>query len=165
MNNNAYFQQIWKPQPPRLYLLWLWWWFTALPHFLAHLRRRLIWWAYRIGRPLSYIVVHTLLTSSSQKPLGQSKSNFIWSFYGMEERNYAQMFLVTWPRWPPCPYMVKTLKNHLLWNQKANDLETWHATLGAQVLPSLLKWWPWADLDLFYGKVKFGSLCFCMGKR
>ena len=22
----------------------------------------------------------------------------------------------------------------------------------------------WVDLDLFYGKVKFGSLCFCMGK-
>ena len=25
--------------------------------------------------------------------------------------------------------------------------------------------WPWVDLDLFYGKVKFGPLCFCMGKR
>ena len=23
----------------------------------------------------------------------------------------------------------------------------------------------WVDLDLFYGKVKFGPLCFCMGKR
>ena len=33
--------------------------------------------------------------------------------------------------------MVKTLKNLLLWNQKANDLETWYATLGAQVLLSL----------------------------
>ena len=32
--------------------------------------------------------------------------------------------------------MVKTLKNLLLWNQKANDLETWYATLGARVLPS-----------------------------
>ena len=27
------------------------------------------------------------------------------------------------------------------------------------------KWWPWVDIDLFYGKVKFGPLCFCMGKR
>ena len=26
--------------------------------FLAHLSRRLIWWAYRIGRPPSYVVVH-----------------------------------------------------------------------------------------------------------
>ena len=72
--------------------------------------------------------------------------------------------LVTWPRWPPCPYMVKTLKN-LLRNQKADDLETWYAALGARVLPSLFKWWPWVDLDLFYGRVKFSPLCFCMGKR
>ena len=32
------------------------------------------------------------------------------------------------PRWPPCPYMVKTFKN-LLWNQKADDLETWYVAL------------------------------------
>ena len=38
----------------------------------------------------------------------------------------------------PCPYMVKTLKN-LLWNQKADDLETGCASSGARVLPSLLK--------------------------
>ena len=28
----------------------------------------------------------------------------------MGERKFAQMVLVTWPRWPPWPYMVKTLK-------------------------------------------------------
>ena len=28
----------------------------------------------------------------------------------------------------------KTLKNLLLWNQKADDLETWYAALGAWVL-------------------------------
>ena len=32
--------------------------------------------------------------------------------------------------------MVKTFKN-LLWNQKADDLETWYATSGAGVLPSI----------------------------
>ena len=37
------------------------------------------------------------------------------------------------------PIYGKNLKNLLLWNQKANDLETWYATLGARVLPSLLK--------------------------
>ena len=73
------------------------------------------------------------------------------------------MVQVTWPRWPPCPYMVKTFKN-LLQNQKSYDLETWHVALGTQALQSLYKWWPWVDLDLFYGKVKFGPLCFCMGK-
>ena len=63
------------------------------------------------------------------------------------------------------PIYGKTLKSLLLQNQKSYDLETWHVALGTQALQSLYKWWPWVDLDLFYGKVKFGSLCFCMGKR
>ena len=29
---------------------------------------------------------------------------------------------------------------------------------------SLFKWWPWVDLDLFYGKAKFGNLGFSIGK-
>ena len=33
---------------------------------------------------------------------------------------------------------VKTLKN-LLWNPKADDLETWYAALGVRVLPGLFK--------------------------
>ena len=33
----------------------------------------------------------------------------------------------------------KNLKNLLLRNQKTDDLETWYATSGARVLPSLLK--------------------------
>ena len=60
--------------------------------------------------------------------------------------------------------MVKSLKNLLLCNQKANDLETWYVASGARVLPSLFVLL-WVDLDLFYRKVKFGPLCFCMGKR
>ena len=42
------------------------------------------------------------------------------------------------------PIYGKNRKN-LLPNQKANDLETWYVALG------LFKWWPWVDLDLFYG--------------
>ena len=61
-------------------------------------------------------------------------------------------------------YMVKTYKNLLLRNQKADDLESWYASSGAWVLRSLLKWWSWDDLNLFYGKVPFGPLCFCTGK-
>ena len=60
------------------------------------------------------------------------------------------------------PIYGKNLKNLLLRNQKADDLETWYAASGARVLPSLFKCW--VDLDLFYGKVRFGPLCFCMGK-
>ena len=87
--------------------------------------------------------------------LGQSMSNFMWSLHGMGERKFIQTVQVTGPRWLPCPYMVKTLKNLLLLNQKADDLESWYA----RVLLSLFKWWCWVDLDLFYGKVKFGPLC------
>ena len=59
----------------------------------------------------------------------------------------------------------KNLKKFLLQNQKADDLETWYAASGARVLLNFFKWWPWVDLDLFYGKVKFGPLCFCMEKK
>ena len=131
--------------------------------------RRLIWWAYRIGRHLSSVVrrrrrhrrPHSLNISS--ETLGQSKSNFIWSYYGMGEQKFVHMFLVTWPRWLPCPYMVKNLKN-LLWNQKANDLETWYARLGARVLPSLLKWLPWVDLDLILRQGQIWSFMLLLEK-
>ena len=53
---------------------------------------------------------------------------------------------------------------NLFWNQNTDHLETWCAALSARVLPSLFKWWPWVDLDLFYGKVKFSPLCFVWDK-
>ena len=34
--------------------------------------------------------------------------------------------------------MVKTFK-HLLWNQNADDVETWYAALVIRVLPNLFK--------------------------
>ena len=82
----------------------------------------------------------------------------------MGEWKFVQMVLITWPRWLPCPYMVKTLKNFLLQNQKTDDLESWYAASGAWELWSLFKWWLWVDADLFYGKVEFGPLCFLYGK-
>ena len=39
-------------------------------------------------------------------------------------------------------------KKLLLRKPKADDLETWYAASGARV-PSLFKWWPWVDHDLF----------------
>ena len=74
------------------------------------------------------------------------------------------MIWVTWPRWPPCPYMVKTLKNLLFQKQLTNDLETWYVALCMWILPGLFKLSPWVDLDPFYAKVKFGHIGFCMGK-
>ena len=63
------------------------------------------------------------------------------------------------------PIYGKNRKNLILCNQKADDLESWYASLGARVLPSLLKWWPWVALDLIYGKVKFGPWSFCIGEK
>ena len=111
-----------------------------------------------------YVCVSTFSNIFSENT-GPIEARFMWSLHGMGERKFVQTVLVTWSRWPPCPYMVKTLKNLFLWNQKADDLETWYAASGARVLPNLFKWWLWVDLDLFYGKVKFGPLRFCMGKR
>ena len=52
----------------------------------------------------------------------------MWSLHGMGKHKFVQMVRVTWPIWPPCLYMVKKkLKNLLVWNQKANELETWYA--------------------------------------
>ena len=53
------------------------------------------------------------------------------------------------------PIYGKNLKKNVFSEtQKADDLETWYAASGSRVLPYLFKWWPWVDLDLFYGKVK-----------
>ena len=38
------------------------------------------------------------------------------------------------------PIYGKTLKNLLLWNQTADDLESWYAASDTRVLPSLFKW-------------------------
>ena len=82
----------------------------------------------------------------------------------MGERKFVQMVQVTRPKRLPCPYtcMIKTFKN--LWDRKTDNLETLYAASGSRVLPSLFKWWPCVDHDLFYSKVKFGPFCFCMGK-
>ena len=49
--------------------------------------------------------------------------------------------------------MVKTLKNFLLRNQKADDLETWYAASGATKFVQMITLgWPWP----VYFKVEFG---------
>ena len=74
------------------------------------------------------------------------------------------MMLVTWPRWQPCPYMVKTLQKSSSPEQMADFHETWYVASGTPAHSSLFKWWPLSDLDLFYSKVKFGYLGFSIGK-
>ena len=108
------------------------------------------WWAYRIGRTPSSAVCHPhSLNIFFSETTGPTEAKFHMESSQNGERKFVQMVLVTWPRLPPCPYMVKTLKNLLLRNQNVDDLETWYAASSTRVLPSLFKWWPWVDPDLF----------------
>ena len=52
----------------------------------------------------------------SLEPLGQFCSKFIWNLFRLGEWKIAKMVVVCWPRWLPCPHMVKTFKNLLLQN-------------------------------------------------
>ena len=72
------------------------------------------------------------------EPLGQCCSNFIWSLPGTGEWKIADMVAVHWPRWPLCPYMVKTFKN-LLQNRGCLVAESVHKSSGMGGLPKLLK--------------------------
>ena len=121
---------------------------------------------YAVVRPsssTSIIVVHTLNIFCSETA-GAVEVKFPMELLWNERMQFVQMVQVTWPRWPPCPYM-KHLKIFFSGtNQKSDDHETWFATWSTGVLPSLFKWWPWVHLDLFYSKVKFDPLSFCMGK-
>ena len=68
-----------------------------------------------------------------------------------EDLRFVQMVMVTWSTWPPCPYMVKTLKHLLLQNHWADWLETWYVVSVDWVLLRFFKWWPYVDLDSFLG--------------
>ena len=65
------------------------------------------------------------------------------------------------PKMATMPVYGKNLKNLLLPNQKTIDLKTLYVLLWTWVLPK----WSWVDLDLFYAKVKFGHIGFCVGER
>ena len=87
--------------------------FFSSPEPKAH------WWAYRIGRPLSSVGRPQSLNIFSSETAWPIKVKFHMMPPWDGERKFVQMIEVTWPRWPPCPYMVKTLKNLFLRNQRA----------------------------------------------
>ena len=51
-------------------------------------------------------------------------------------------------------------KSLTLWNRWTDFHKTWYVALVTPTHHNLFKWWDWVDLDLFYGKVKFGNLGF-----
>ena len=80
---------------------------------LAHLSRRLIWWAYRIGRPPSSVVIHRRphsLTIFSSETTGPIKVKFHMELLWDGERKFAQMVLVTWPTMATMAIYGKNLK-------------------------------------------------------
>ena len=103
-------------------------------------------------------------TGFSQKPLGQLKPNFICKLSGTKKWKFIDRMVVALPRWPPCPYMVKPFKNLPLRNRWTDFHETWYFSSVTPAHYNLFKWWPQVDLDLFYGKVKFGNISLSIGK-
>ena len=79
---------------------------------------------------LSSVVCQHFQTYSPLKPLGLLKSNSMWCIHGIGNQKFVCRVQVTWPRWPPCPYKVKTLQNSFLelvgWFH-----ETWYVALGS----------------------------------
>ena len=125
------------------------------------------WWAYRIGRPPSSVC---RLSSTRFKHLLRNHwADWSQISYGvsMGWRNES-LFKQSWShdKMAAMPIHVygKNLKKSSSPEPKGRCPWNLYAALGARVLSSLFKWWPWVDLDLFYGKVKFGTLCFCMAK-
>ena len=82
---------------------------------------------------------------------------------GKGEWKIAKMVAVHWPKWPPCPYIIKIFKNLLLQNRGFHGAEFLHKLLGTGGLPKLLKWWSYIDVWSFYGEIKFAFVCICMG--
>ena len=93
---------------------------------------------------------------TSLEPLGQCCSNFIWSLPGAGESKIAKIVAVHWPKWPPCPYMVKTFKNLLLQNRGCLVPESLHKSSGTGGLPKLTYLWR--------GQVCFWAPYICMEK-
>ena len=60
------------------------------------------------------------------------------------------------------PIYGKNIKKSSSMEPKGDDLEIWYAAAGTTKYVQLMTL---VDLDLFYSKVKFCPLCFCMGRR
>ena len=144
----------------QLYSLLFFSWKNKL--FLAHLSSAQdeLLWSFFVRRAS----VRHFQTTSPLKPLSQFCLNFICSLLRVGEWKIAKMVTVCWPRWPLRPYMVKIFKNLLLQNRECLGAEPLQESSGKGGLPKLLKELLYVDVWPFYGKIKFASLCICMGK-
>ena len=96
----------------------------------------------------------------NRKNVENFKWLLLWSLLRLGERKIAKMVAVHWPIWLPCPYMVKTFKNLLLYKKISPWALPLYKSSGTGDLPKLLKWWSYVDIWPFYGKVKSASHAF-----
>ena len=139
---------------------------TSTLHIFSSPEPKAHWWAYRIGRPPSSVC----LSSTLFKHLLLRNHWADWSqiSYGVSvgwgEWKFVQTVLVTWPRWPPCPYMVKTLKKSSSPEPKGrwpwNLVCSIRCSSTTKIVQMMTLGWPWPilrqgqiwSLMLLYGK-------------
>ena len=63
------------------------------------------------------------------------------------------------------PIYCKNMKNSSSLEQKGRWPWNLVCSIGCSSTTKFVQMVTWVDLDLFYDKVKFGPLCFCMGKQ
>ena len=95
-------------------------------------------------------------TSSRLKQLGPLKPNFMWSLHGIGGTKVCSNGPGHMTNMAAMPIYVETLKD-LLQNQMADDLV---CSIGCSSTIKYIQMMTWVDLDLSYGMVKFGPLCF-----
>ena len=89
-----------------------------------------------------------------------SRSRHLIAYMKVCEYWRSRLFLDLGPRL--CKY--KNWNPIFLRNYCANLNQISYERFQVQGNDNLMTWWPWSDLELFYGKVKFGNLCFSKGK-
>ena len=75
----------------------------------------------------------------TRRSRGQPPLRSATFFRGDWSWNISKMVAVHWPRWLPCPYVVKTFKNLLLQNRGRLGAESLHNSLETGGLPKLLQ--------------------------
>ena len=123
------------------------------------------WWAYSVGRHppsvvhrLPYVVRLSTISNISSEAAGPIEANFHVEPPWEGRTKACPNGLGHIASWPPCPCMVKTVTNLHLWNQKADDLDTWCAAFGTRVLQKYGKimnlGWPYIFKLLFLNNDK-----------
>ena len=138
---------------------------TAYCLFFSSPEPKAHWWAYRIPMdPASVVRPSTFSNIFSSETAWPIKAKF----YVEPPWEGGTKVYINSPghmtKMAAMPIYGKNL-NLLLQNRRVNFHETWYVASETPAHHSLYKWWPWSDLDLFYGKVKFGTLGFSIGKN